>query len=100
MPLDRDLLYTPVGVHLLCRDWFDEEIPLDVCFYVTDVVQRDHMRPSPEPIDRVALRLTHFEQYKACPYCKRNFRNNAALRLHVIESHGVTENPLFPPTGD
>lgn len=43
-----------------------------------------------EPIDRVASRLVHLEGREHCPYCRKFFRNNAALRLHVVESHGVT----------
>lgn len=43
-----------------------------------------------EPIDRVAERLTRFGDSQSCPYCRRYFRNGSALRLHVVESHGVT----------
>ena len=43
-----------------------------------------------EPIDRVASRLTQFSDESKCPYCNRYYRNGAALRLHAVESHGVS----------
>lgn len=42
-----------------------------------------------EPIDRVAARLVHLRDDSECPYCKRRYRNGAALRLHAVESHGL-----------
>lgn len=41
------------------------------------------------PIDVVASRLTNMRDDSACPYCKRHYRNGAALRLHAVEAHGV-----------
>ena len=38
-------------------------------------------------INRTADRVCHFENDTPCPYCKRRFRNGAALRLHVIDFH-------------
>lgn len=40
-----------------------------------------------QPINSVADRVAHFEGREHCPYCRRWFRNGAALRLHVIENH-------------
>ncbi len=38
-------------------------------------------------INRTADRVCHFENDTPCPYCRRRFRNGAALRLHVIDFH-------------
>ena len=39
-----------------------------------------------EPIDRVARRVSG-EGGKPCPYCRKYFRNPAAMVLHLKESH-------------
>ena len=39
------------------------------------------------PIDRVADQVAHFEDHRGCPYCRKWYRNGAALRLHVIDAH-------------
>ena len=39
------------------------------------------------PINRVADRVAHFDDHRGCPYCRKWYRNGAALRLHVIEAH-------------
>lgn len=40
-----------------------------------------------EPINRVA-RMIAGDGGKPCPYCRRYYRNPAALSLHLSESHG------------
>lgn len=52
--------------------------------------QRSGLHRSPlhiQPVNSVADRVVHFEGREHCPYCRKWFRNGAALRLHVIDNH-------------
>ena len=39
------------------------------------------------PVNSVADRVAHFDDNRGCPYCRKWYRNGAALRLHVIDAH-------------
>lgn len=70
------------------REWKESMVakfaPINLDF------SRSNLAASPlmlSPIDRVANRVAHFEDDRPCPYCRKYFRNGAALRLHVIDFH-------------